>query len=109
MDHHEAMRRSAVEQYLLGELPPSERDEFEEHFFDCQECAADLKATAAFLSGAKRELKRGPPAAKTASIGKEPWLSFLWRPAFAGPAFAALLLVIGYQNLVVYPRFAGAT
>jgi hypothetical protein len=109
MDHQEAMRRAAVEKYLLGELPPSERDEFEEHFFDCQECAADLKTTAAFLDGAKREFKRGPVARTAPTAGKQPWWTFLWRPAFAGPAFAALLLVIAYQNLAMHPRFAGAT
>jgi anti-sigma factor RsiW len=109
MDHQEAMRRAAVEKYLLGELPPPERDEFEEHFFECQECAGDLKTTAAFLDGAKREFKRGPAAQTAPEAGKQPWWTLLWRPAFAGPAFAALLLIVAYQNLVTYPRFAGAT
>ena len=35
----------AVEKYLLQELAGEERDQFEEHFFDCQECATDLGAT----------------------------------------------------------------
>jgi hypothetical protein len=35
------------------------------------------------------------------------WLAWL-RPAFAVPAFALLLLVIGYQNLVTYPRLQEA-
>ena len=30
------------------------------------------------------------------------WFS-LWRPAFAAPAFAALLIVVGYQNFVTFP------
>jgi Putative zinc-finger len=37
MDHHQATQLTAVEKYLLDELPPELRDEFEEHYFDCQE------------------------------------------------------------------------
>ncbi|PYU53470.1 MAG: hypothetical protein DMG48_01380 [Acidobacteria bacterium] len=47
MDHNEALRLHAVEKYVLGELPPSLRDEFEQHFFECQECALDVRAAAA--------------------------------------------------------------
>ena len=57
MEHHEAKRLMAVEKYLLDELPPQVRDEFEEHYFDCDECTTDLRATAAFLDAAKREFK----------------------------------------------------
>jgi hypothetical protein len=113
------LERSAVEKYLLNEMPEPERDEFEEHFFDCDECAADLKTTATFLDGAKKELRlrREPdPAAgpateapprrlpKTPKTPKKPWFDFLWRPAFAAPAFALLLGVMVYQNVVVFPR-----
>src|SRR5271156_6268648 len=113
MDHHEAVRREAVEKYLLSELPPPERDEFEEHYFDCQECAADLRATAAFLDAAKRELKAFP-AAKSAlspeksSPTKKSRLTWLWTPAFVLPALAACLLVIAYQNIVIFPHFRSA-
>ncbi len=107
MEHDEAMRRSAVEKYLLGELPPPERDEFEEHFFDCQECAADLKTTAKFLDQAKIELQRGIVAKPKKPVPKKSPFSFLWTPAFASPAFAMLLLIIAYQNVAVFPRLAG--
>jgi anti-sigma factor RsiW len=107
MDHHEAMRRAAVEKYLLDEMTDPERNEFEEHFFGCQECAADLSATAAMLDGAKREFKRGLVARPRPTVGKKTRFAFLWRPAFVSPALALLLLIIVYQNAVVYPRFAG--
>jgi hypothetical protein len=106
MDHNEAMRGAAVEKYLLDELAPPERDEFEQHFFDCQECAADLQTTAAFLEGTKSEFRRRH-IARPAPLEKKNRFAFLWRPAFASSAFALLLLVIVYQNVVVYPRFAG--
>jgi len=109
MDHQDALRRGAAEQYLLNEMPQQERDEYEAHFFECQECAADLRATAAFLDGAKMELRRSRTVRPPRTISKKPWFEFLWRPAFAAPAFALLLLIIGYQNVVMLPRIAGAS
>jgi hypothetical protein len=121
MDHQDALRRGAAEQYLLNEMPRPERDEFETHFFECQECAADLRATAAFLDGAKMELRRSRaahpvrathPARATRparATANKPWFESLWRPAVAAPAFALLLLVVAYQNIVIFPRFAGAS
>jgi hypothetical protein len=42
------------------------------------------------------------PRSRKPRVQREWWLSWL-QPAFAVPAFASLLLVVGYQNLVVYP------
>lgn len=109
MDHQDALRRGAAEQYLLNEMSPPQRDEFEAHFFECEECAADLRATAAFLDGAKMELRRSRAARPARAAAKKPWFEFLWRPAVAAPAFALLLLVIAYQNVVILPRFGGAS
>jgi Putative zinc-finger len=106
MDHQEALRCEAVEKYLLGELALQERDEFEEHFFDCPHCAAELKTTAAFLDEVKREFRQ-LPAVKPAPRARKPSrFEFLWRPAFFAPAFALLLSVIVYQNVRVFPRVA---
>ena len=107
MDHNDAVRLSLVEKYLLDELPPELRDEFEEHYFDCQECAADLRATAAFLDAAKVELETSSAPAPEPGPAKKSWLAWLWTPAFAVPALAACLLVIAYQNLIVYPHYKG--
>jgi hypothetical protein len=101
MDHQQATQLTAVEKYLLDELPPEVRDEFEEHFFDCQECATDLRATAGFIDAAKREFKVKPaPVA-----GSKSRVVSIWPSALAWAALAASLLVIAYQNVVVYPRF----
>jgi hypothetical protein len=89
MNHEEAARLSLVEKYLLEELPPDLRDQFEEHYFDCQECAADLRATAVFLDTAKDELKNFPAERPAAAPIKKPWFSWVWRPAFVVPALAA--------------------
>ena len=56
MNHSEAVEMMATERYLLGELSPELREAFEEHYFDCQECALDLRAEAAFVDAAKMQL-----------------------------------------------------
>jgi hypothetical protein len=105
MDHHQATQLTAVEKYLLDELPPELRDEFEEHFFDCQECATDLRSTAGFIDAAKREFKVNPVKKAVPIAGSKSRLFSLWPSALVWSALAASLLVIAYQNVVVYPRF----
>jgi len=112
MDHSEAVKQMAVERYLLGELTPDLRDAFEEHAFDCRECALDLRAGAAFVREAKAQLpglaaSRPAPSVSRPAPRKSRWL-FLWQPAFAVPAFALLLVFIGYQNLATIPALRSA-
>jgi len=52
MDHSEAVRMQAGEKYVLGELSPVLREEYEEHFFACVACALEVKAAAAFVDNA---------------------------------------------------------
>jgi hypothetical protein len=47
MDHETAIQLEAAERYALGQLSPQERDSFEEHFFLCSVCAADVRELAA--------------------------------------------------------------
>lgn len=111
MDHEEAVREKATERYLLDELDPEVRDQFEEHLFDCRDCALDVRAAAMFVDQSKVILAE--PSAH--SVVKEParartnagWFAWL-RPAFAVPVFAILLAVIGYQNFVTYRKLTAA-
>jgi hypothetical protein len=109
MEHAYAVENHMVEQYLLSELAPGARDEFEAHFFDCQECAAELKVTDAFMRAARSELR--VPEASTASPAARPHIVsqssrkiLKWRPAFAITALAACLLLVAYQNIVTLPH-----
>jgi len=107
MDHNEAVRLQAAEKYLLGELPKAQSDEYEEHYFDCAECAVDLKALATFADTARevlRQQKANQPVVVSAPAGSG-WLRW-FQPIVAIPAFAALLLIIVYQNTVTIPRAA---
>ena len=58
ISHEEAVQTLATEKYLLGELYPELRDQFEEHVFSCQQCSFDLWAAATFLAHAKVILSR---------------------------------------------------
>ena len=49
MNHDEAKHAMASERYLLDELAPADREQFEEHMFSCQECALDVRAGKAFI------------------------------------------------------------
>ena len=66
MDHSESIRLMAVEKYLLGELTPELQEQFEEHFFECQECALDVRAGAALVEHSKVVLSE-PVAVSQAS------------------------------------------
>jgi Putative zinc-finger len=113
MEHNEAVRLNAAEKYLMGELTSAERDEYEEHYFDCAACAEELKTTVAFMQSAKQvaqeeglrpaEVERHAGVAEPRRAG---FLAWLTQPAFAVPAFAALALlgVVSYQNSVTIPE-----
>ena len=109
MDHNEAVRQKATERYLLDELDPELKDQFEEHLFDCQDCALDVRAAAMFVEQSKIALSEPAltvptPAPVPARAGWFAW----FRPAFAVPVLALLLAVVGYQNFVTYPHLMQA-
>lgn len=102
MDHAQAIQTQAAEKYLLGEFSAAQGDEFAEHFFDCEECAKDLRLTSLFVETCKRVMAadfvdKPQPAVKRSSSG--------WEPAwYAIAASIALLAVILYQNVVTIPK-----
>ena len=112
MNHSEAVAQMAVERYLLDEMGPDARDEFEEHLFDCQECVLDVRAGDVFIREAKVQLPAlvaedearasgGRAGIKPAKAARD-WFAWL-RPAYLAPVFATLLAVIAYQNIVTLP------
>ena len=110
MDHKDAVRLQATERYLLNELDPDQLDQFEEHLFDCPECALNVRAAAMFVEQSKSVLLHPSPTVAVPVPPPVPagWLAWL-KPAFAVPLLAALVAVIGYQNLVVFPGMKQAT
>jgi hypothetical protein len=109
MDHDEAIRQKAPEKYLLDELDPGIREQFEEHLFECHDCALDVRATATFIEQSKIILAEKPVEvqARAAAPASSGWLAW-FRPAIAAPVFAMLLIVVAYQNLVTVPHLSQA-
>jgi Putative zinc-finger len=113
MDHDMVVRQQMTERYLLDELDPAARDEFEEHYFDCAECALDVHAGALFVEQSKVALAESTEPSYTpllvpASVPAIPrWLTW-FSPAVVVPVMVMLLMVIGYQNLVIYPQMQQA-
>jgi hypothetical protein len=105
MNHNEAVQLQAAVKYVLGELSQSQREEYEEHYFDCGECAVDLKAAAAFADTSREVFRHDADkyVGREAAPARARWFGWL-RPAFAVPVFAALLLVSIYQNSVTIPK-----
>ena len=120
MEHDEAIRCRAAERYVAKELSSDDRDAFEEHFFDCKECAGEVRFEAAFAANARAVLREQraqsmsvPEPARRASASREGWLAWLWpRPAFAFSLAANFALVAGFGYVLltgphdsVVPRF----
>jgi len=105
MDHDLAVESQACEKYLLGELSPELRDAYEEHYFSCRECATQLRIAAEVIGAGQQIFAETPALAVLERTVPELGIWSRWlRPAFAIPVLAGLLLVVGYQNIVIIPR-----
>ena len=93
MDHQEAVAGKAVERYLLNELSSSEKEQFEDHYFDCTKCASALQKQEIFLANAKVILAEPLAQPESRWHRLKSWFRF---PVLV-PTMAALL--IGYLGL----------
>lgn len=111
MTHEEVKKSGAVAKYLQGALPEKEREEFEEHLFDCPECSGIIKADS--MLKVCGELARGKEAPEEddeeeisgPALGTAlKWVSLHPRVA-AGALLVAVLTVplTGYQNWYLIP------
>lgn len=107
MDHHRAVQSLAVECYLLGDMSPREREDFEEHFFECPVCAEDVRNATQFMAEAKDVLAAEPARAddrrpRLNPRPKRTWFAWL-QPQFAAAAIA-LLAVVCIAETIAIPR-----
>jgi hypothetical protein len=121
MDHAEAISKGAAERYALDEMDEPERDDYEEHFFDCPMCAEEVKAATRFLDAAKPIARENRLAealersgrARQAAAARFAWpgVKTLFWPMPLGAA-AALALALGgpalYLATVKVPRLEHA-
>lgn len=112
MTHEEALETLASERYLLGEMSELERHLFEEHYFSCAECAADVRegalmgdAAARAALGTQRHTVTAAGRHEKSGANVLPWRQWV-RPAALVPlaAAATFALMAGYQSMIVIPR-----
>ena len=102
MTHRDAVQSSATERYLLDEMSDQEKEAFEEHFFECAECATDVRAAALMRDGSKSgllertNLRSIAGAARPAAPAAGRWRLATVMPWAAAASFA---LIAGYQTL----------
>jgi hypothetical protein len=117
MDHHESLRSRAAERYIARELSAEEQDAFEAHFFDCPECAEEVRLEQAFVAHLralfKREENTARPASPTPQSAVLPlrppmhvkWLEgVLQRPFLVFSLAANFALVLGVAYLLTKAR-----
>jgi hypothetical protein len=94
MEHTDARNTNATERYLLEEMPAVERDAFEEHFFDCSECSADVRDGARMMAAGRQV------AAEGATVHRiDGWRG--WLPKAV--AVSALFATLGYYGGAMRP------
>jgi hypothetical protein len=100
MDHETAIRIQAAERYILEEFPPEERAEFEEHFFECPECAEEVRSATIFAANATEALKeeRAKQTATWERSAARPRRRFWWTLAASAALNVALLAGIGLER-----------
>ena len=100
MEHKDAIRSSAAERYLLGQMGEDEQAIFEEHYFDCRVCAADITEGTRLMVVGQAVVKAEPPNV----LPFRRW--FEWAPAAAAASlvFGLLGTGIGYRVAQVQHR-----
>jgi hypothetical protein len=103
MDHDQAIETKFPMRYVLQELTPADRDEFEEHLADCSNCMNEVWMATAFAANAKEGFRA--EGAKQTAAERTPW--WRWRP-FPALAFSAglnlvLAAIVGYGLLGMLP------
>ena len=114
MEHTEAIETNASDRYVLRQLSAAETDAFEEHYFDCAECAEDVRLGMTIMEGGRRLVREGgapveaPMAAPGVPIDSRPrWNK--WIPAAAAAALltipAHFVMLTRMQRAVAVPLF----
>jgi hypothetical protein len=106
MTHEQAVQNLSVERYLLDEMSELEMQDFEAHFFDCAECAAEVRTGVKMADGVRAAEREGPaqvvPFSAPARVPPRARARLSVYVPIA--AAASLALVAGYQAFVIIPE-----
>ena len=106
MDHDEAQRVQASSQYLIGDLSAEQAAAFEEHYFSCAECAAEVTVDEVFAANLRDVFESQAHLHLAGSNGLTPRLAWMQRASFVVPLAAAACLLLAaliYQNVLLIP------
>ncbi len=119
MTHQQALDTMAAERYLLDEMTEIEKHAFEEHFFDCNDCADEVRLgerirvevrSVRESEGRSRQSKGRDSKAPEQSARDSNVIEFNKRPVWRRAsivvpwvAAASIALAAGYQSFVVVP------
>jgi anti-sigma factor RsiW len=108
MDHLQATQTFASERYLLEEMTEEERQAFEAHYFQCPECADDVRAAALLRDGARASLASGAAGAvANVASGSRRSRTRAFVPAFVPWAAAATLAIVAGYQAISRPQVPG--
>jgi hypothetical protein len=106
MDHETSINSMAAEKYLLGELTSPEREGFEQHFFECPECAESVRLGFEFGEDARVVFRQDArPVATVSWWGRfRSWFTST-QPTMLVPVGACIVVAAfsGYQNAIQIP------
>lgn len=110
MNHQQAVDSMAVERYVLNEMTATDRQAFEEHYFNCPECLEAITYASDFLEVGReyvQENAKTRPAPAPVPAPNPAWYQRIFSaswwsspvPAFASAAFLALFGFSMYQGI----------
>ena len=113
MDHLQAHDEHLAERYLLREMSAAEAEDFERHYFECEECAAAVEAGEILRANARAVIAERPAISEERQTLWDRLSRWWGQPAIFLPVAASLLLggLALYQGAVTIPalrRAAGA-
>lgn len=105
MDHKRIEDEEIVERYILNRLSPEEEALFEEHYFGCDECFAEVQEMERLVYLLNKEAEGGTFLAERGTK-RRPFFSFGWLklPALS-PAGVSVLMIL--LIILIYPAWQG--
>jgi hypothetical protein len=94
MDHEHAITRKIAEQYVFGELSETDANAFEEHFFDCGDCAEDVRDEMQMLESGRDVVRDEPRKTESPRTATVVPIGSRRRRTWWIPAAAAAMLVV---------------
>lgn len=95
MTHEQLQDREIVEQYVRHKLSPADRQAFQEHYFNCDDCFEQVQLMARFVAGVREASARGVLAEDRREHSNlvSPAFYPSWFRSWAIPALAASFLL----------------